>query len=182
MSHNHPAVGSRRQGACFVTGFDALPAWATTLTAVHGCFLHRQVIYVLRYTLIALSTVFWGSAALVMAFADRSGASVIWIARTWLRWVMRSCGIRVAAEGLENIDPQQPCILMSNHQSVFDIAALIDTLPIPWKFVVKRELVWIPFFGWALAAARQIIIDRGDREKAVRSLARAASAFATART
>ncbi len=132
------------------------------------------MVYVLRYTLIGLYTVFWGSAALVMAFADRSGASVIWIARTWLRWVMRSCGIRVAAEGLENIDPQQPCILMSNHQSVFDIAALIDTLPIPWKFVAKRELVWIPFFGWALAAARQIIIDRGDREKAMRSLARAA--------
>ncbi len=132
------------------------------------------MIYVLRYTLIALYTVFWGSAALLMAFADRSGACVIWIARTWLRWVMRSCGIRVVAEGLENIDPQQPCILMSNHQSVFDIAALIDTLPIPWKFVAKRELVWIPFFGWALAAARQIIIDRTNREKAVRSLARAA--------
>ncbi len=59
------------------------------------------MIYVLRYALIGLYTVFWGSAALVMAFADRSGASVIWIARTWLRWVMRSCGIRVATDPLE---------------------------------------------------------------------------------
>ncbi len=33
-------------------------------------------------------------------------------------------------------------------------AALVDTLPIPWRFVAKRELVWIPFFGWALAATR----------------------------
>ena len=132
------------------------------------------MIYVLRYALIALYTVIWGSAGLVLAFADRSGAGIIWVAQNWLRWVMRSCGIRVEAEGLENIDPQQPCIVMSNHQSVFDIAALIDTLPISWKFVAKRELVWIPFFGWALAAARQIIVDRGNRAKSVRSLERAA--------
>jgi 1-acyl-sn-glycerol-3-phosphate acyltransferase len=132
------------------------------------------VIYVLRYTLIALYTVFWGSAGLVLAFADRSGAAVIWVAQNWLRWVMRSCGIRVVAVGLENIDPQRSCILMSNHQSVFDIAALVDTLPIQWKFVAKRELLWIPFFGWALAASRQIIVDRRNREKSVRSLARAA--------
>ena len=132
------------------------------------------MIYVFRYTLIALYTVLWGSAGLLLAFADRSGASIIWVAQNWLRWVMRSCGIRVEAEGLENIDPGQPCIVMSNHQSVFDIAALVDTLPIPWKFVAKRELVWIPFFGWALAASRQIIVDRGNPAKALRSLAQAA--------
>ena len=137
------------------------------------------MIYALRYTLIALYTVFWGSVGLVLAFADRSGAAVIWVARNWLRWVMRSCGIRVVAVGLENIDPQRSCILMSNHQSVFDIAALVDTLPIPWRFVAKRELVWIPFFGGALAASGQIIVDRGKRCAAWRG---PPSAFETART
>jgi 1-acyl-sn-glycerol-3-phosphate acyltransferase len=132
------------------------------------------VIYVLRYTLAALYTVFWGTLGVVLAFVDRSGGAILWVARSWVRWVLRTCGVRVEAEGLENVYPNQPCILMSNHQSVFDIAALVDTLPIPWKFVAKRELVWIPFFGWALAASRQVLVNRGNREAAVRSLRRGA--------
>ena len=45
-------------------------------------------------------------------------------------------------------------------------------LRVPWKFVAKRELLWVPFFGWALALAGQVIVDRRNRERAVQSLAR----------
>jgi len=65
-------------------------------------------------------------------------------------------------------DPVQP------PESVFEIAALVHTLRVPWKFVAKRELLWIPFFGWALAVAGQVIVDRRNHEKAVASLSRAA--------
>ena len=82
--------------------------------------------------------------------------------------------IRVEVDGLDRIPRDRPAVYMSNHQSVFDISAIIATLPVDWRFVAKRELVWIPFFGWALALGDQIIVDRKDREASVRSLARAA--------
>ncbi|MGI9590453.1 MAG: lysophospholipid acyltransferase family protein [Myxococcota bacterium] len=130
------------------------------------------MIYVLRYLLVALCTVFWGTFGLIAFPLARRGEVVMFVARRWVSWMLACCGIRVEADGLDNLT--EPVVIMSNHQSVFDIAALIHTLPLEWRFVAKKELLWIPFFGWALAAADQVIIDRSDREKSVRSLRRGA--------
>lgn len=136
------------------------------------------MIYVLRYLVAAFSTFFWASLAIIAAPFDRSGESMVWMARQWIRWIFGGCGIRVEAEGLENIDPRQPYVIMTNHQSVIDIGAVIQTLPISFRFVAKKELTWIPFFGWALPLAGHVIIDRGNRSKAVSSLERAARRIA----
>jgi 1-acyl-sn-glycerol-3-phosphate acyltransferase len=133
------------------------------------------MIYVLRYVLIVLYTVFWGVLALALTIFDRSGESVIWVARNWVHWILVTCGVQVDVTGLEHLDPAQPYVVMSNHQSVFDTAGLVATLPISFRFVAKRELGWIPFFGWALIAGGHVIIDRADRESSVRSLERAAA-------
>jgi 1-acyl-sn-glycerol-3-phosphate acyltransferase len=130
------------------------------------------VIYVLRFALISLYTVIWGVPAMLVA--PFSGEAIVWIGRTWLSWIFRACGIRVEAEGLEHIDRTRSYVFMSNHQSVLDIGALVLTLPVSWRFVAKRELTWIPFFGWALGLSDQIVIDRSNRTGSVRSLARAA--------
>ena len=130
------------------------------------------MIYVVRYLLVALCTVFWGTFGLILFPLARRGSAVMFVARNWVAWMLACCGVRVEPDGLENLS--EPVVIMSNHQSVFDIAALIYTLPLEWRFVAKKELLWIPFFGWALAAADQVIIDRSDREKSVRSLRRAA--------
>ncbi len=133
------------------------------------------MVYVLRYLLIVLYTVFWGTLALVLSAVDRSGEAVIWVARNWVRWILVTCGVRVDAAGQERLDPTRSYVLMANHQSVFDTAAIVATLPITFRFVAKRELSWIPFFGWALVAGGHVIIDRADRESSVRSLERAAA-------
>ncbi len=132
------------------------------------------MIYVVRYLLAVLYTVFWGGVACLAAPFDRDGLSVVWVGRHWVSWILRTCGVRVEVDGIENVPRDRGCVYMSNHQSVFDTVAIVATLPVPWKFVAKRELTWIPFFGWALALGDQIIIDRQDRESSVRSLARAA--------
>jgi 1-acyl-sn-glycerol-3-phosphate acyltransferase len=132
------------------------------------------VVYVARYLLIVLYTILWGVVGCVVALLDRSGEGVLWVGRQWIGWIFRSCGIRVEAEGLENFDPARPVVFMSNHQSVIDVGALVRTLPSSWRFVAKRELVWIPFFGWAMWLGGHVIIDRGRRERAVASLRRAA--------
>jgi 1-acyl-sn-glycerol-3-phosphate acyltransferase len=132
----------------------------------------RVVIYVVRYLLVALCTIFWGTVGLVLFPIARSGQAVMFVARNWIAWMLACCGVRVESDGLENLS--EPVVIMSNHQSAFDIAALIHSLPLEWRFVAKKELIWIPFFGWALAAADQVIIDRSNREKSVRSLRHAA--------
>lgn len=130
------------------------------------------MIYVLRFALITAYTVFWGVPAVLVA--PFSGEAIVWIGRKWIGWIFHTCGVRVVAEGLANIDRTRSYVFMSNHQSVLDIGALVLTLPVSWRFVAKRELTFIPFFGWALGLSDQIVIDRGNRTKAVRSLARAA--------
>jgi 1-acyl-sn-glycerol-3-phosphate acyltransferase len=133
-----------------------------------------RVIYVFRYLLIVVYTIFWGVVACLALCVDRSGESAVWAGRGWVGWIFASCGIRVEAEGLEHVDRTRPQIFMCNHQSVVDIGALIAVLPVSWRFVAKRELLWIPLFGWALGLSRHVIVDRLHRQKAVASLKRAA--------
>jgi 1-acyl-sn-glycerol-3-phosphate acyltransferase len=131
------------------------------------------VIYVVRYLLIALYTVIWGLPATLIAPFDRGGRIICWIGRQWCSWIFATCGIRVVVEGLENVDPRQPYVFMNNHQSVADVGALVTTIPVDFGFIAKRELAWIPFFGWALALSVGIMIDRGNNERAVASLVKA---------
>jgi 1-acyl-sn-glycerol-3-phosphate acyltransferase len=155
-----------------------LTAFETVRAQLSSSRLRRRsaarLIYVVRYALIVLYTVIWGGLGCSVGLLDRSGESVVWMARRWVGWILATCGIEVDCAGLESLDPKQPYVLMSNHQSVFDIGAIIATLPISFRFVAKRELTWIPFFGWALVAGGHVIIDRGRRERAVRSLRHAA--------
>jgi len=132
------------------------------------------VIYVIRYALIVLYTVFWASVACVEALLGRGGEGGVRAGRNWARWILGTCRVRVESQGLENLAPGRSYVVMTNHQSVFDITALAATLPLSWRFVAKRELTRIPFFGWGLLAAGHIVIDRRDNERSVRSLKRAA--------
>ena len=132
------------------------------------------MIYVLRYAAVALYTVFWGTTGILLFPFVRGDWAAPWVVRNWNAWILRTCGVRVVCEGAERARAAEPCVIMSNHQSVFDIAALSTTLPVDWKFVAKRELIWIPFFGWALGLGRQIIVDRSNNERAVASMRRAA--------
>jgi 1-acyl-sn-glycerol-3-phosphate acyltransferase len=151
-----------------IIGAELLRVKSGTLLSARG----HPVIYAVRWLLISAYTVFWGVPAMLVA--PFSGEAIVWIGRTWIGWIFRACGIRVVSEGLANVDRTRSYVFMSNHQSVLDIGALVLTMPVSWRFVAKRELTWIPFFGWALGLSDQIVIDRGNRTKAVRSLARAA--------
>ena len=130
----------------------------------------------LRIALVALYTVVIGIPILAVSPFDRRARLVLPLARTWIRWILQTFRIRVETEGLDNVPTHAPVLFMSNHQSLVDIAAIVHTLPTTqsWRFVAKKELVRVPIFGWALLTTGQIIIDRGDRPRAVASLARAA--------
>jgi 1-acyl-sn-glycerol-3-phosphate acyltransferase len=129
-----------------------------------------------RLLLIGIYTVIIGVPVIALSPFDREARAMRALGRTWIRWILATYGIRVEEEGLANVPARAPVILMSNHQSLIDIAAIVHTLPpsVSWRFVAKRELVRVPIFGWCLVATGQIIVDRGNRERAVASLRRAA--------
>ena len=78
------------------------------------------------------------------------------------RWLV---GLRYEFDGLENI-PGEACVVLCNHSTVFEAYALINLFP-PQTWVLKRELMWIPFFGWGLVAAKPIAINRKSGRTAV---------------
>ena len=91
------------------------------------------------------------------------------IARTWARillWVLEKvCGLDFVVEGRERI-PAGNHIVMSNHTSAWETIAQFLIFP-PQCWVLKRELMWIPFIGWGLKLLRSISIDRGAGHRAV---------------
>ncbi len=99
------------------------------------------------------------------------------IARYWSRstlWVLsKLCGIHYQIDGLENIprDPKTPLIILGKHQSAWETIAYPSIFPRQLCFVFKRELLFLPFFGWALASLQMIHINRGDREKSRQAVA-----------
>lgn len=137
------------------------------------------MIHVLRYLAVLLYTAFWSCVVISATVVDRSGESVLRMLRIWIAWIYASCGVSVEAAGLENISPRQSYVFMSNHASVWDSTAIVATIPVSWRFVYKKELAWIPFFGWALLAHRHVMVDRGNRVRAVRSLQAAAERVRT---
>ncbi|MEA3134291.1 MAG: 1-acyl-sn-glycerol-3-phosphate acyltransferase [Gammaproteobacteria bacterium] len=91
------------------------------------------------------------------------------MARGWARgllWVLeRLCGLKFVVEGRERIPPGAH-IVMSNHASAWETIAQFVIFP-PHVWVLKRELLWIPFVGWGLKVLRPIAINRGESHRAV---------------
>jgi len=76
------------------------------------------------------------------------------------------CGIRYRVIGAENI-PAEPCIILAKHQSAWETLAFQVVLP-PHVWVLKRELLRVPFFGWGLAMLSPIAIDRASGTRALK--------------
>jgi 1-acyl-sn-glycerol-3-phosphate acyltransferase len=114
---------------------------AATLVWAPLCFLFAPLSYNRRYYM----TVRWN-------------VFVIWAAKV-------VCGIRYQVKGYENL-PDAPAIVLSKHQSAWETIFYCFTMPRPLVYVFKKELTYIPFFGWGIALMRMIPIDRGKAKDA----------------
>jgi 1-acyl-sn-glycerol-3-phosphate acyltransferase len=94
-------------------------------------------------------------------FAKMWGQSMLWAGKFL-------CGLDYVIEGRENI-PAEASIILIKHTTVFETYAQLAIFP-PQTWVLKRELLWIPIFGWGLAAMKPIAIDRGAGRFAVRQV------------
>ena len=111
--------------------------------------------------------------AVLLASIFIRGDTLYWICVAWLRvviWGARViCGVRHRVQGMERLpsaDPLAPVILAPKHQSAWETFALPTLMAHPLAYVFKRELLLIPFFGWAIGRLDMIHIDRSRRNEA----------------
>ncbi|MEJ7931020.1 lysophospholipid acyltransferase family protein [Ramlibacter sp. AN1015] len=112
--------------------------------------------------------------ALIMLVASlwRRGVPLYWMAVRWLRWATDGArvliGIQVRVTGMEHL-PQgetSPAILLVKHQSTLETFLMPTLMPHPLAYVFKKELLHVPFFGWAMGRLDMIHIDRKQRTQA----------------
>lgn len=96
------------------------------------------------------------------------------ISRFWARLIIHTCGIKVEVEGLENLRGLKSYVLVTNHQSFFDIFAVLAYLPGDTRFVAKKELLRIPVVGYAMVHNGHIIVDRQGGGRSIRRALEAA--------
>lgn len=88
--------------------------------------------------------------------------------RLLMSWLRITCGVRINVRGLENI-PTNACVVLSNHQSTWE-TFFLQYLFVPASMILKRELLWIPLFGWGLYFMRAIAIKRSNPAGAIRQV------------
>jgi 1-acyl-sn-glycerol-3-phosphate acyltransferase len=91
----------------------------------------------------------------------------------WARRCLDRADLTLDVRGADQVDWARAYVIMTNHQSYFDIPVVVVAVPGSVRFIAKKELFRIPVFGPAMKAAGIISIDRQDRERAIESLKRA---------
>ena len=152
---------------------EGLNAWSVALATLTG-----------NVYLFLGSAVMGVAAAVASWFPGRDWAGVQ--ARLWARGLLRSSGVRLElsyaggshAAWRDRIG-DRPVVYMANHRSLYDIAALLAILDLPVRFLTKRSLFRLPFFGWGLKAAGFVPVDREDRSRAGETFAAATGLLAS---
>jgi 1-acyl-sn-glycerol-3-phosphate acyltransferase len=138
-------------------------AWATALATITGS------VYLF------FGTLFFATLALLVAWIPPRGNWTFRVARIWSRGVLLTSGVKVRARFDSPPGPDDQFVFMANHRSLFDIPALIATLPGQTRFLAKKSLFQIPIFGWAIRAGGFVTIDRKNLGSARDSFAQAVS-------
>ncbi|HNW81843.1 MAG TPA: lysophospholipid acyltransferase family protein [bacterium] len=129
-----------------------------------------------KYTISLIFLIFYMIWALILyPFYYFSGKKIgKFLVRYLLIVVLKLCGVKIVTEGLENVDENEKYLVVSNHQSVFDIPVIGAALPLNMRIIAKKELSRFPFFGQMLLLYDFVFVDRKNPRKAVRDLKKAA--------
>jgi len=129
----------------------------------------RSALFYLGY---ATLTVLWGSLSVLVGWCLPYRRRFTFVIGNWTRmtlaWLRITCGIDYRVEGREHI-PDSPCVVLCRHESTWE-TLVVQLLFAPQATIIKRELLWIPFFGWAFSLLRPIAIDRRAGRRALRKL------------
>jgi 1-acyl-sn-glycerol-3-phosphate acyltransferase len=131
----------------------------------------RSILFFVLYNLIGvIHSLLCLAAAPFQTFEQRYRFVNLWSRATM--WLLRHLnGVRIEVEGRENIPEDRPVVVMCNHQSQWETFYL-QLVVSPQATILKRELLWVPFFGWGLALLRPIAINRAKGSQALKTLLR----------
>jgi 1-acyl-sn-glycerol-3-phosphate acyltransferase len=132
--------------------------------------LYKIYAWLVFAPLFGISTLFFGSAAVVLLFFLKPRQVSTLCGKSWARVNSFFTPMRVTVAGREHVDPHQSYVIVSNHQSQFDIFVLYGWLDIDFKWVMKQELRKVPFIGIACERLGHIYVDRSNREAALASI------------
>lgn len=123
----------------------------------------RQLAYLAALVVL---TIGYATRIIVMSWLGRPGVFLETAARSYSRKLLRAAGVEVQIQGLEHLAAEGPQIIACNHQSFFDILALMACIPVRVRFVAKKELFRVPFFGPAIRVLGHIRLDRRNLKQA----------------
>ena len=126
---------------------------------------------------LVFGTLVMAIVAFALSWIPPRGRLFMWFARLWSRGVLFFSGCRLEVEHEGGLDRSASYIFMANHQSLFDIPALLIGAPVDTRFMAKRSLFLLPFFGWGLWAAGFVSIDRKSRSRSQSGFASALKAL-----
>jgi 1-acyl-sn-glycerol-3-phosphate acyltransferase len=137
----------------------------------------KKVLNVVRIVLIFLHTALMATLGTVFILITFNRSTALkWAGKLYSGFILLVSGVRLKVEGRENIPPGV-CIFVANHESLFDIPAMFMAVDRGLFYVAKKELAKVPFMGWYMWVVGMIFIDRGNKEKARASIAKAAKAI-----
>ncbi len=114
---------------------------------------------------LGINTALLGITVIITSIADPTGNFVHFIGKFWSRMNLFLVGAKISIMGIEHITGQSSYIIMSNHQSQFDVWSLIGYLPLQLRWVMKKELHKVPIFGFACERMGHIFVDRHNPGK-----------------
>ena len=136
-------------------------------------YLYQPYKYLIFMPLLGLSGMIFAIIAIFLAIFISPGLGNLVGGVSWSRFSSFFTPMTVSVRGKENIDRKQSYIVVSNHQSHYDIFVMYGWLRMDMKWVMKKELRKVPFIGYACEKVGHIIIDRSDKAKAIEELEKA---------
>ena len=118
----------------------------------------------------AIATVFSGIPVTVAGMFSHTGNLAFSISKLWAYIMLAVSFVRTEIRNIDKIHKGTSYIIISNHQSLCDIIVLVTTLGIQYRWIIKKEILKIPIFGYALYASRNIFIDRSNTTRAIESI------------
>jgi len=109
---------------------------------------------------IGVYTIVLGTVSIASTLFERRGLFAHRCARLWARLILWTTGVRVRAAGLERLERRASYVLASNHQSIYDIPIVFDTIPLQLRIVAKASLGRLPFLGWHLSRTGHLLVRR----------------------
>lgn len=124
----------------------------------------RTVFYLIPA--ISVYTIVLGTASIVSSLCDRRGYFAHLCARAWSRLILKTTGVRVRVEGLDQLTPGTTYVFISNHQSHYDTPVIFSSLPYQLRIIAKESLARFPVLGWHLKRGGHLFVDRRSPDRA----------------